>query len=327
MADQILMTAAREGQFEGESWLVRKDGSRFYASIVLDAIRNDAGDLVGFAKLVRDITQQHEAKLALDSAREQMAQAQKMEALGQLTGGIAHDFNNLLMIVSGYAQILQSRLAEAKDVQAVQAIRAAAGRGEKLTRQLLAFSRRQQLMPVVVDLRARIDAVRDMLATSLRGNIELVVDVEDKIWPVEVDQGELELALVNIGVNARDAMPDGGRITLSARNVVLRPGSAAGPLEGDFVALAVIDTGTGIAPDLLARVFEPFFTTKPVGKGTGLGLSQVHGFADQSGGAVTVTSEPGKSAPWSPSICRAARNRRDNGEPERSATRSRTRAR
>ncbi len=293
MADQILMMAAREGQFEGESWLVRKDGSRFYASIVMDAIRNDAGDLIGFAKLVRDITQQYEARAALDTAREQMAQAQKMEALGQLTGGIAHDFNNLLMIVSGYAQILQGKLSDMKDVQAVQAIRAAAGRGEKLTRQLLAFSRRQQLMPVVVDLHARIDAVRDMLATSLRGNIELDIDVEDKIWPVEVDQGELELALVNIGVNARDAMPDGGRITLSARNVVLKPGSAAGPLEGDFVALAVIDTGIGIAPDLLPRLFEPFFTTKPVGKGTGLGLSQVHGFANQSGGAVTVSSEEG----------------------------------
>jgi PAS domain S-box-containing protein len=294
MAGEMLVTAVREGNFEGETWLVRKDGSRFFASIVMDAIRNDAGELVGFATLVRDITQQHEAKLALDEARDQMAQAQKMEALGQLTGGIAHDFNNLLMIVSGYAQILQGRLSEAKDKQALEAIRSAAGRGERLTRQLLAFSRNQQLMPVVVDLRARIEAVRDMLSASLRGNIELVVDVEEAVWPVEVDQGELELALVNIGVNARDAMPDGGRITLSARNVVLKPGSAAGPLQGDFVALAVIDTGTGIAPTDLARVFEPFFTTKPVGKGTGLGLSQVHGFANQSGGAVTVSSEQGK---------------------------------
>jgi len=294
MGGEILVIAAREGQFEGESWLLRKDGSRFFASIVMDAVRNDTGELAGFANLVRDVTEQHEAKLAVDEARDQMAQAQKMEALGQLTGGIAHDFNNLLMIVSGYAQILQGRLGEAKDLQAVQAIRAAAGRGERLTRQLLAFSRRQQLMPVVVDLKARIDAVRDMLGASLRGNIELVVDVEENIWPVEVDQGELELALVNIGVNARDAMPDGGRITLSARNVVLKPGSAAGPLEGEFVALAVIDTGAGIAPELLSRVFEPFFTTKPVGKGTGLGLSQVHGFANQSGGAVTATSEPGK---------------------------------
>jgi PAS domain S-box-containing protein len=293
IADQALITAAREGQYEGEVWLVRKDGSRFFASIVMDAIRNEAGELIGFAKLVRDVTDQREAQMALEQAEEQLAQAQKMEALGQLTGGIAHDFNNLLMIVSGYAQILQGRLKEPKEKQAVEAIRAATGRGEKLTRQLLAFSRRQQLMPVVVDLRSRIDTVRDMLAPSLRGNIELVCDVEDKIWPVKVDLNELELALVNIAVNARDAMPDGGTITLSARNVVLKPGSAAGALAGDFVALAIIDIGSGMAPDVLQRVFEPFFTTKPVGKGTGLGLSQVHGFANQSGGAVTVKSEPG----------------------------------
>ncbi len=293
-ANDALVTAAREGQFEAETWLVRKDGSRFYASVVMDAIRNDAGELIGFAKLTRDITTQHEAQLALEQAREQVAQAQKMEALGQLTGGIAHDFNNLLMIVSGYAQILQSRLSEQKDTHAVEAIRAAANRGERLTRQLLAFSRRQQLMPVVVDLRQRVDAVRDMLAPSLRGNIKLICDIEDNIWPVEVDLGELELALVNIAVNARDAMPDGGTITLSARNVVLKPGSAAGALEGEFVALAIIDTGSGMPPDVLAHVFEPFFTTKPVGKGTGLGLSQVHGFANQSGGAVTLSSEPGR---------------------------------
>jgi len=294
LADQALLTAAREGQFESETWLVRSDGSRFFATMVMDAIRNEQGELIGFAKLVRDITEQREAQAALEQTREQLAQAQKMEALGQLTGGIAHDFNNLLMIVSGYAQILQGRLKEAKEKQAVEAIRAAAARGEKLTRQLLAFSRRQQLMPVVVDLRQRIDAVRDMLAPSLRGNIELVCDIEDKIWPVEVDLGELELALVNVAVNARDAMPDGGTITLSARNVVLKPGSAAGALEGDFVALAVIDTGSGMPPEVLSRVFEPFYTTKPVGKGTGLGLSQVHGFALQSGGAATVSSEPGK---------------------------------
>jgi PAS domain S-box-containing protein len=292
--ERALAIAAREGKYEAEGWRVRKDGSRFYASNLIECIRNDAGELAGFAKITRDITAQREAQIALDETREQLAQAQKMEALGQLTGGIAHDFNNLLMIVSGYAQILQRSLSEPKQTQAVKAIRAAASRGEKLTRQLLTFSRRQQLMPVVVDLRSRIDAVRDMLAPSLRGNIELVVDVEDKIWPVEIDLGELELALVNIAVNARDAMPDGGTITLQARNVVLTPGTAAGSLEGDFVSLAIIDTGTGIPPDVLQRVFEPFYTTKPVGKGTGLGLSQVHGFANQSGGAVTVASQPGR---------------------------------
>ncbi|MBI3704174.1 MAG: MASE1 domain-containing protein [Rhizobiales bacterium] len=290
-AEQVLAAAARDGKFEAQIWVVRKDGSRFFANVVLDALRDEAGELIGFAKLVRDITVQHEAQVALEQTREQLAQSQKMEALGQLTGGIAHDFNNLLMIVSGYAQILQRRLSEAKDRQAIEAIRAAASRGERLTRQLLTFSRRQQLTPVVIDLRTRIDAVRDMLAPSLRGNIEFVSDIEDKIWPVEVDQGELELALVNIAVNARDAMPEGGTITLSARNVVLKPGSAAGSLAGDFVALAIIDTGTGMPAETVQRVFEPFFTTKPVGKGTGLGLSQVHGFAAQSGGAVTVSSE------------------------------------
>jgi PAS domain S-box-containing protein len=289
-----LEIATRTGKYEAQGWRLRKDGTQFFASVLMDAIRDDAGALIGFAKITRDITAQREAQLALEQTREQLAQAQKMEALGQLTGGIAHDFNNLLMIVSGYAQILQRRVNNPKDTQAIEAIRAAAGRGEKLTRQLLTFSRRQQLMPVVVDLRSRIDAVRDMLAPSLHGNIALVCDIEDKIWPVEVDLSELELALVNLAVNARDAMPDGGTITLQARNVVLKPGSAAGPLEGDFVAIAIIDTGTGIPPEVMQRVFEPFFTTKPVGKGTGLGLSQVHGFANQSGGSVTVTSEPGK---------------------------------
>jgi PAS domain S-box-containing protein len=294
LGEKALTSAAEHGQFEGQAWMVRKDGGRFFASVVMDAVRNETGNLMGFSVLVRDITAQHEAQFALEQTREQLAQSQKMEALGQLTGGIAHDFNNLLMIVSGYAQILQKRLHEQKDTHAVEAIRAAAGRGERLTRQLLTFSRRQQLMPVVVDLRQRIDAVRDMLAPSLGGTVDFVCDVAPDVWPVKADLGELELALVNMAVNARDAMPDGGSMTLQARNVVLQPGSSVGSLTGDFVALALIDTGTGIAPEALAKVFEPFFTTKPVGKGTGLGLSQVHGFANQSGGEATVTSETGK---------------------------------
>jgi PAS domain S-box-containing protein len=294
VAEQALATATRDGQFEAQTWLLRKDGSRFYASVVMDAIYGEDGALIGFAKFVRDITEQHEAQVALEETREQLAQAQKMEALGQLTGGIAHDFNNLLMIVSGYSQILQRRLTDAKDAQAIEAIRAATSRGERLTRQLLTFSRRQRLTPVVVDLHTRIDAVREMLAPSLHGNIRFVASIEDGLWPVEVDLGEFELALLNIAVNARDAMSDGGTLTLEARNLVLGRGSAAGSLEGDFVALKVVDTGCGIPPETLTRVFEPFFTTKPVGKGTGLGLSQVHGFANQSGGAVTVTSEEGK---------------------------------
>jgi two-component system NtrC family sensor kinase len=216
-----------------------------------------------------------------------------MEALGQLTGSIAHDFNNLLMIVSGHAQLLRRRLSDPKQLQALEAINSAVSRGEGLTRQLLAFSRRQPLSPVVVNLGERIDAVRDMLVGSLRGNIQLKCDLPAGLWPVEVDVAELELALVNVAVNARDAMPGGGTITLSARNVALKKSDEVDQLEGDFVALAISDTGVGIAPEVLPRVFEPFFSTKPLGKGTGLGLSQVYGFAHQSGGAVVIQSTIG----------------------------------
>ncbi len=178
-------------------------------------------------------------------------------------------------------------------MQAVEAIRSAGSRGESLTRQLLAFSRRQPLNPVVVDLKERVEAVREMLVGALRGNVELKCDMPADIWPVQVDIAELELALVNIAVNARDAMPGGGTITLSARNIALKKSDEVDQLEGDFIALAMIDAGVGIAPDILPRIFEPFFTTKALGKGTGLGLPQVYGFAHQSGGTVTAKSSVG----------------------------------
>jgi two-component system NtrC family sensor kinase len=216
-----------------------------------------------------------------------------MEALGQLTGSIAHDFNNLLMIVSGHAQLLRRRLSDPKHLQAIDAVHSAANRGESLTRQLLAFSRRQPLNPVVADVKERVEAVHEMLVGSLRGNVELKCDIPAEVWPVEVDIAELELALVNIAVNARDAMPGGGIITLSARNVTLKKSDEVGQLEGDYIALALTDTGVGIAPDILPKVFEPFFTTKPLGKGTGLGLAQVYGFSHQSGGTVVATSAVG----------------------------------
>jgi signal transduction histidine kinase/CheY-like chemotaxis protein len=237
-------------------------------------------------------TERHEAQATLEHTREQLAQAQKMEALGQLTGGIAHDFNNLLMIVSGHAQILRRRLKpdEEKTIQALDAIQTAAKRGESLTRQLLTFARRQSLNPMVVDLRERIEGIRQMLASSLRGNIALTYDLPSDVWPVEIDIGEFELALVNIAVNARDAMPERGAFSLLVRNVTLTRAAKVGELEGQFVALALSDTGSGVAPENIPRIFEPFFTTKAIGKGTGLGLSQVYGFAHQSGGAVTVTS-------------------------------------
>jgi two-component system NtrC family sensor kinase len=221
-------------------------------------------------------------------------QSQKMEALGQLTGGIAHDFNNMLMVVSGHTQSLKRRLSSPRDLRSLEAIDLAAERGESLTRQLLAFSRRQSLNPKCIKLDRRINAIRDLLLSSAPGNIELKIEIPADVWPVAVDPSEFELALVNVVVNARDAMPDGGSITIASENLQLGPGDTPDGLHGSFVALKVSDTGMGIEPEVLPKVFEPFFTTKQVGKGTGLGLSQVYGFSRQSGGATMISSQIGR---------------------------------
>jgi PAS domain S-box-containing protein len=242
----------------------------------------------------RHVTAEKEAAAALERAQRQTAHLQKMDAIGQLTGGIAHDFNNLLMIVSGHAQSLKKRLKEAGDLRALQAIEMAAVRGENLTRQLLAFSRTLPLSPTVINPAEAIGAIRDVLAGSMHVNIKFEIDIPKSTWPICVDKSELELALVNLAVNARDAMPDGGRITISAENVHIRPGDLAEDISGDHVALSVGDTGTGIPPELVSRVVEPFFTTKAPDKGTGLGLSQVYGFARRSEGTVAITSEVGR---------------------------------
>ncbi len=242
----------------------------------------------------RHVTAEKEAAAALEQAQLYAAHLQKMEAIGQLTGGIAHDFNNLLMIVSGHAQRLKNRLADAKDVRAVQAIQLAASRGENLTRQLLGFARNLPLDPTVLNLADAVNGLRDVLAGSLNVNIELVIDIPDTTWTVCVDKPELELALVNLAVNARDAMADSGRLSIAARNVRLATGDTPEGLTGDAVALTIADTGSGIAPDVLSRVIEPFFTTKGPDKGTGLGLSQVYGFARRSGGTMLIASEVGR---------------------------------
>jgi PAS domain S-box-containing protein len=292
--EQALATTAQSGTYSAESWRVRKDGSLFFASVVIDAIRDEQGELIGFAKITRDITERCEAEMKLQRAQDQLAQSQKMEALGQLTGGIAHDFNNMLMVVSGNAQILKHRLRDPKNLRSIEAIELAALRGENLNRQLLAFSRRQALNPIVISLRQRLAAFRDLLASSVPGDIKLVIDVRRSIWPVAVDIHELELALINLVVNARDAMPDGGMITIRAKNIRLQPEDTPEGLRGDFVALTVTDTGRGIATEILPKVFEPFFTTKELDKGTGLGLSQVYGLTRQSGGTATITSRVGE---------------------------------
>ncbi len=290
-----LYTATQEGRVEAEGWRVRKDGSVFWANAVIDAIRDEDGRLIAFAKITRDITERREAQAALQKVQAERAQLQKMDALGQLTGGVAHDFNNLLMIVTGHMATIKKAVGQdPKALRAVAAIEIAAGRGQSLTRQLLTFARRQAFNPEVVAIGSQIEGVRPILMSSIGAAAKLVINVAPDIWNAKVDANEFELALVNLTLNARDAMAHGGVIRIGAANVQLRPGEVSSDLAGDFVAVSVSDTGEGIAPDILERVFEPFFTTKPIDKGTGLGLSQVHGFAHQSGGAVTIESELGK---------------------------------
>jgi PAS domain S-box-containing protein len=289
--NHALRTANQEGRFEGEGLRVRKDGTVFWANVVIDAIRDERGHLVGFAKITRDITERRENQLALQRAQEQLAQSQKMEALGQLTGGIAHDFNNLLTIIVGQARILKSAVSDPKGVKAIEGIETTVQRGASLTRQLLGFSRRQQLDPQPVSLSERLPGLQALLSRLLPSNVGLTATIPSGTWAVMADPNELELAIMNLVINARDAMPSGGAITVVAENLVLDGQNPLQGLSGEFVALSVRDTGTGIAKDVLSKVFDPFFTTKSYGKGTGLGLSQVYGFAHQTGGSVTIDSE------------------------------------
>ncbi len=287
---RALKIAKEQGRYEEDGWRVRKDGTFFWASVVIDPI-HEQGELVGFAKITRDITERRNAQLKLEQMQKQLAESQKLDALGQLTGGVAHDFNNLLMVITGSVHTLKKGIGDDPKLQrAVTAIETATRRGAALTSQLLTFARRQSVNPQPIDIAERIAAVREVLNTGIGGTVELSLDIDREIWPVTVDVTELETALVNLVINARDAMPRGGTITIGVRNVAIR----GEPDANDYVAVSIADTGTGIAPDVLGKIFDPFFTTKPIGKGTGLGLSQVHGFAHQAGGTVKVESELGK---------------------------------
>jgi PAS domain S-box-containing protein len=287
---RALTIAKEQGRYEEEGWRVRKDGTFFWASVVIDPIHED-GKLVGFAKITRDITERRDTQLKLEQMQNQLAESQKLDALGQLTGGVAHDFNNLLMVITGSIHTLKKGIGDdARMQRAVTAIETATRRGAALTSQLLTFARRQSVNPEPIDVAERIEAVRDVLDTGVGGAVKLSFDIDRTIWPVTIDVAELETALVNLVINSRDAMPGGGTITIGAHNMTIPQGGDA----GDYVGVSVTDAGTGIAPDVLHKIFDPFFTTKPIGKGTGLGLSQVHGFAYQAGGTVRVESELGK---------------------------------
>jgi PAS domain S-box-containing protein len=287
---RALQIARDQGRYEEEGWRVRKDGTFFWASVIIDPIYED-GRLVGFAKITRDVTERREAQLKLEEMQKQLAESQKLDALGQLTGGVAHDFNNLLMIISGSLHTLKKGVGgDARMHRAVTAIETATRRGAALTSQLLSFARRQSVNPHSIDVGERINAVREVLDTGVGSAVRLAFDLPEAALPITVDPTEFETALVNLVINARDAMPGGGTITVSAR-AHDRHEETGGQ---DHVAITVKDTGDGIPPDVLDKIFDPFFTTKPVGKGTGLGLSQVHGFAHQAGGTVRVKSELGK---------------------------------
>jgi len=292
---KALATAAETGKYEMEGWRVRKDGSRFWASVVINAVRAGGGELIGFAKVTRDLTERR-------LADEQLRQVQKMEGLGQLTGGVAHDFNNLLTVVIGNLDAMQRHLrAPAPDLErlkrsAENAMRGAR-RAESLTQRLLAFSRQQPLEPRPVDIGRLVAGASDMLRRSLGEQIAIETSLAGGLWRVEVDPNQLEVAILNLALNARDAMPDGGKLTLETANVFLDHAYAAGQSEvvpGQYVQLAVSDNGIGMTPEVQARAFDPFFTTKDIGKGTGLGLSQVYGFIKQSRGHVKVYSEVGE---------------------------------
>jgi PAS domain S-box-containing protein len=279
---KALHTARTTGRFEKTAWRVRKDGSRFMANIIIDAIHDNEGRLIGFAKITRDVTDQREAQRQLEETREALVHAQKMEMVGQLTGGLAHDFNNMLAGIIGALNLMQRRIAAGRFDEVDRYIEAAltsANRAASLTSRLLAFGRRASLDIKPVDVAAAISSMEILLTRSIGENIRLNLDLGPAV--AMTDANQLESAVLNLAVNARDAMPDGGVLDIATR------------AENGFVTVIVTDTGVGMPADVLAKAFDPFFTTKPIGQGTGLGLSMVHGFAKQSGGDVRIESEPG----------------------------------
>jgi PAS domain S-box-containing protein len=296
MPDQTLAVATAEGRFDREGWRVRKDGSRFWAHVVVDAIHDDAGALVGFAKVTRDVTERKHAAEALERANAALFQSQKMESLGQLTGGVAHDFNNLLAVMSNGLDVLSLRVQDRADLKMLETMQRAVARGATLTQQLLSFARQQPLKVEKVNVNAVIRGFEAVLRRAVDSAIRFEIRQEPRPRPVLLDAARFEAALLNLVVNARDAMPTGGTIVIAVENVELGEGTVGTLAVGPYVKVSVADNGSGMPPEVAARAFEPFFTTKEFGKGTGLGLSQVYGFIAQSGGDVLIESEPGNGA-------------------------------
>ena len=288
MPQHALDTALKEGRFEAEGWRLRKDGTRFWVNAVIDPIFAEDGSHLGFAKITRDITEKKLAEDELQSTQEALAQSQKLQALGELTGGVAHDFNNLMTVIAGASDFLLKHpdLPLEKRQRYLEAIAETTDRATNLTNHLLAFGRRQALKPAVLDLNVRLDAFAEMIGRMLGSPIKVRLSLQANHALVEVDPTQLETALLNAALNARDAMEGEGELVLGTADCNLDDQPA--------VCIIVQDNGPGISDDVLSRVFEPFFTTKEIGKGTGLGLSQVHGFAAQAGGRAEIGSSEGE---------------------------------
>jgi PAS domain S-box-containing protein len=291
---RALETAATEGRFEKEGWRVRKDGTRFWASVIIDAIHGEDGSLIGFAKVTRDVTEKRDANEALERAQQELFQAQKMEAVGQLTGGIAHDFNNLLTAILGSLEIAKKRaLAGHPNVNLIENAIQGAKRGAALTQRLLAFSRKQDLKFERVDLPALVREMASLIESTIGPDIEIATTFPLVVPAVRSDPNQLESALLNLVVNARDAMPHGGKISIEARRRVAGPGQIYQLQAGDYIVLSVDDEGDGMDEETLKNATTPFFTTKGIGKGTGLGLPMIQGLMAQSGGALVLKSRKG----------------------------------
>jgi PAS domain S-box-containing protein len=291
--ERALRTAAETGRYESEGWRVRRGGARFWASVVIDRILDEEGRLVGFAKITRDITERRELELA----KEQLYRAQKMETVGQLTGGVAHDFNNLLTAVIGSLSLVLRSVTDARMKRLLETAMHAAERGAKLTSQLLAFSRRQTLQPQPSDLNELVGVFDALLRRASGETIAFETSFAPELWIADVDQAQFQSALLNLVVNARDAMPAGGSLVIETANAVVDAPKAAALGEiapGEYVVVSVRDTGSGMTEETRAKAIEPFFTTKEVGKGSGLGLSQVYGFVRQSNGQIEIESAPGE---------------------------------
>lgn len=320
LPQRALAVATREGRYESEGWRLRKDGTRFWAHVIIDPIKDFRGELIGFAKITRDVTERRDAEQALQATREALFQTQKLEALGKLTGGVAHDFNNLLSVIVNGLSILRMIIHEDQALKVIDSMERATTRGTSLTHQLLAFARQQPLQPEEHDANRVIRSFEAVLRRANRGSVNFNLVLGASLPKILIDAPQFEAGLLNLLVNARDATPDGGSISLHTSIADLAANEINKLPPGRYVKVAVIDTGEGINPEIMTRIIEPFYTTKPIGQGTGLGLSQVYGFIQNAGGDMKIESEIGRGTTISlyfPALTNEPDAVDPDGDPER----------